>query len=411
MIVTAPGLGSKPGRALASAAVRYPAETFTPEERQRLAAHFTDLDAPVFALVNLPETVKGALFARYSRYPGTLRRLFLDEFADSLPEPGRALGRRRGQARERALRAHLRRLRRRLRRPARRRAHRGGVVLERPDEAAPAPAPGRLPRAVHALHRLRRGDAGRWLSLLPRRRARARVRRRDGRALRRLRAGAPARDRLGRPGVPARRGRARGRLAAGDQGQGARPAARPAARLIALAHGHLRHRPDLRAADPAPARASAARGARVRAHDPHRRRSGDAELRRARRPARPRRRVGRLPRGPRARRRPLGGPPGSRPRTRGGRARTLRAAAARRRRRGVAAGGAASSRPAGSPSATPAWRWLLSASTSARRCSASWSASGPTAATGPAAGSRRCATASRSSPTTAPSATSSATAC
>ena len=80
--------GQAPGSALASAAVRYPAETFTPEERQRLAAHFTDLDAPVFALVNLPETVKGALFARYSRYPGTLRRLFLDEFADSLPEPG-----------------------------------------------------------------------------------------------------------------------------------------------------------------------------------------------------------------------------------------------------------------------------------------------------------------------------------
>ena len=40
----------------------------------------------MFALLNLPETVKGALFARYSRYPGTLRRLFLDEFADSLPE-------------------------------------------------------------------------------------------------------------------------------------------------------------------------------------------------------------------------------------------------------------------------------------------------------------------------------------
>ncbi len=68
--------------------MRYPEETFTPEERRRLSAHFTDLDAPVFALVNLPETVKGALFARYSRYPGTLRRLFLDEFADSLPEPG-----------------------------------------------------------------------------------------------------------------------------------------------------------------------------------------------------------------------------------------------------------------------------------------------------------------------------------
>jgi thymidylate synthase ThyX len=63
----------------------YPAETFTEEERLRLAPHFTNLDRPVFALVNLPETVKGALFARYSRYPGTLRRLFLDEFAESLP--------------------------------------------------------------------------------------------------------------------------------------------------------------------------------------------------------------------------------------------------------------------------------------------------------------------------------------
>src|SRR3989440_6196216 len=57
------------------------AETFTDEERARLAPHFTNLDRPVFALVDLPETVKGALFARYSRYPGTLRRLFLDEFA------------------------------------------------------------------------------------------------------------------------------------------------------------------------------------------------------------------------------------------------------------------------------------------------------------------------------------------
>jgi thymidylate synthase ThyX len=61
-------------------------ESFTAAERALLAPHFTDLDGPVFALVNLPETVKGALFARYSRYPGTLRRLFLDEFADSLPE-------------------------------------------------------------------------------------------------------------------------------------------------------------------------------------------------------------------------------------------------------------------------------------------------------------------------------------
>src|SRR5436853_6162642 len=64
----------------------YPLETLTDAERTRLAPHFTHLDRPVFALVNLPETVKGALFARYSRYPGTLRRLFLDEFAGSLAE-------------------------------------------------------------------------------------------------------------------------------------------------------------------------------------------------------------------------------------------------------------------------------------------------------------------------------------
>ncbi len=65
--------------------VPVPVEQFTDEERERLAPHFTNLDKPVFGLVNLPETVKGALFARYSRYAGTLRRLFLDEFADSVP--------------------------------------------------------------------------------------------------------------------------------------------------------------------------------------------------------------------------------------------------------------------------------------------------------------------------------------
>ena len=61
----------------------YPVETFTDEERALLAPHFTNLDRPVFALVNLPETVKGALFARYSRYQGTLRRLYLEEFVEN----------------------------------------------------------------------------------------------------------------------------------------------------------------------------------------------------------------------------------------------------------------------------------------------------------------------------------------
>jgi thymidylate synthase ThyX len=69
--------------------VRYPVESFSDEERALLTPHFTNLDRPVFALVNLPETVKGALFARYSRYAGTLRRLFLEEFTDDVPEGGR----------------------------------------------------------------------------------------------------------------------------------------------------------------------------------------------------------------------------------------------------------------------------------------------------------------------------------
>jgi len=69
--------------------VRYPVESFTAEERALLAPHFTNLDRPVFALTNLPETVKGALFARYSRWGGTLRRLYLDEFAAEMPAAGR----------------------------------------------------------------------------------------------------------------------------------------------------------------------------------------------------------------------------------------------------------------------------------------------------------------------------------
>ena len=59
-------------------------ETFTPDERQTLQPFFTNLDSHVFALTNLPETVKGALFARYSRSAKSLRRLFLDEFAGNL---------------------------------------------------------------------------------------------------------------------------------------------------------------------------------------------------------------------------------------------------------------------------------------------------------------------------------------
>jgi thymidylate synthase ThyX len=68
----------------------YVSEDFTPAEADVLRRYFTNLDAPVFALVNLPEVVKGALFARYSRSPKSLRRLFLDEFVGDLDIAGDA---------------------------------------------------------------------------------------------------------------------------------------------------------------------------------------------------------------------------------------------------------------------------------------------------------------------------------
>lgn len=64
--------------------MNYPAERLTDAERALLAPHVTSLDGPVFALTSLPETTKAMLFARYSRYQGTLRRLMLDEFSDAL---------------------------------------------------------------------------------------------------------------------------------------------------------------------------------------------------------------------------------------------------------------------------------------------------------------------------------------
>jgi thymidylate synthase ThyX len=68
----------------------YVSEDFTPAESDVLRRYFTNLDGPVFALVNLPEVVKGALFARYSRSPKSLRRLFLDEFVGDLDIAGDA---------------------------------------------------------------------------------------------------------------------------------------------------------------------------------------------------------------------------------------------------------------------------------------------------------------------------------
>jgi thymidylate synthase ThyX len=79
--------------------------SLTEAEAAAVAPYFTNSDRPVFALVNLPETVKGALFARYSRSPKSLRRLFLDEFFEGA---GQAAGASQGVGTDRADRLYQR---------------------------------------------------------------------------------------------------------------------------------------------------------------------------------------------------------------------------------------------------------------------------------------------------------------
>jgi thymidylate synthase ThyX len=62
---------------------------FTSQQEAALARYFTNLDRPVFALRNLPEVVKGALFSRYSRTEKSLREVLLTEFIE---EPASGFG-------------------------------------------------------------------------------------------------------------------------------------------------------------------------------------------------------------------------------------------------------------------------------------------------------------------------------
>ena len=63
-----------------------PTELFTQEEQTALEPYFGNVNSPVFVLTNLPEVVKGALFARYSRSAKSVRRLFLDEFLGAVTD-------------------------------------------------------------------------------------------------------------------------------------------------------------------------------------------------------------------------------------------------------------------------------------------------------------------------------------
>ena len=85
-----------------------PPEAFTPEETVALAPYFGSVDQPIFVLTDLPEAVKGALFARYSRSPKSIRRLFLDEFSDGVEGRANAAGTGTAPGRERAERLYRR---------------------------------------------------------------------------------------------------------------------------------------------------------------------------------------------------------------------------------------------------------------------------------------------------------------
>lgn len=58
-------------------------EEFTGDEKRLLEPFMTNLNKPVFVLINLPEVVKGALFSRYSRSANSLRKVLLKEFIQS----------------------------------------------------------------------------------------------------------------------------------------------------------------------------------------------------------------------------------------------------------------------------------------------------------------------------------------
>ena len=175
----------------------------------------------------------------------------------------------RGRARGAALRAHLRRLRRRLGRPARRRARGLRVGLERADQGAAAPAAGAptssSPRATSPT--TRRCPAAATATTATPSSARSTRRRWT-----RCSAPTPPRSRACARGWTRRFPRADGEPEAAraravnakalDLLRGLLPAA-------SLSHmGIYATRPVLRAADPAPDRPSAARGAPLRRADP-----------------------------------------------------------------------------------------------------------------------------------------------
>jgi hypothetical protein len=258
---------------------------FTPAEIATLAPHVTNIDSPVFALVNLPETVKGALFARYSRSPKSLRRLFLDEFADKVGDAGTS------EARADVGVARAEKLYQRVFNDYGDDsvAQLGGVHLAVEDASnvlTKILERGRLmaylEQSTRYIPYTDRRD-GRWRYLVP-----AEL---DGHPLREeyIAAMDAAFEVYARWIDPMRAWfEARYPRADGDsEGQGARHAAWPAAGRDPVERGHLRHGPGIRGAAAAHARPSARRGARDRRPDAGRAAEGHPGVSHARRSAGP----------------------------------------------------------------------------------------------------------------------------
>ena len=391
----------------------YPVESFTDSERAALAPHFTNLDSPVFGLVDLPETVKGALFARYSRYQGTLRRLYLDEFAADASGAARPFD---GEEGERAAKLYERIF---LGYGDDSVAQLGGAHVACEDTVSNVMTKllqrGRLASYLEQSTRYIPYDApmedvGGY-----------RYWRHEEVGPEYTRAMDLLFDTYSRT-LPRVEAWAAERFPRGDgeneaaHARSIRPrrwtcsaACCPRRRCRTWAR---RDRPGVRADDPAAGGVAAARGARLRADDPERAEGDDAQLRVARGALGSRRRVGRLPGEAWPGGRPLGRPagPGPQPRRRG-RGRPVGAAVWPCRAPRTTACRAAV-RVRGHPRAGgPRGRAGAAARRARADVSASWSASGATAAIVPAEASSRCATGSRWCPTTAPSATSSATGC
>ena len=280
------------------------AETFTPEETRALTPYFTNTDRPVFALRNLPETVKGALFARYSRSAKSLRRLFLDEFSGDVAGAGQAGGAERGGAgvgSERADKLYARVLNEYGDDSV---AQLGGAhiacegvsnILTKVLEWGRLMA--YLEQSTRYVPYTARPD-GRWKYHVP-----AEL---DGSPLRdefvRTLDAAfetyarwiPALEAHFRAKYPEVAGRFRRRLPIGDSRQGARHASRPPAGRHDVERRPVRDRPGVRGAAAADVRAPARRGPRPRAADARGAAAGPAGVRGARRSAHPRRTMDRV---------------------------------------------------------------------------------------------------------------------